>query len=95
MDAVLGVGDTSPEFHVVGYCDLVIQGLTSGAVKLQYLLDKTTALPSPAWTDFPDGSFSTNIFNTVFLSQHGVYMRFVGVANNAGTYVKIAWHLND
>ena len=90
MDAVLGVGETSPEIHVTGYCDIVIQGLTAGAVKLQYLLNKTTALPAPAWTDFPDGSFSTNTFNTIFMSQHGVYFKFVGVGNNAGVYVKIA-----
>ena len=90
MDDVLGVDATSPEIHVTGYCDIVIQGLTSGSVKLQYLLNKTTALPSPVWTDFPDGSFSTDLFNTIFLSSHGVYFKWVGVGNNAGVYVKIA-----
>lgn len=90
MDVVLGVGGTSPEIHVTGYCDLVIQGLTSGVVKLQYLLNKTAALPAPAWTDFPDGSFSANTFQTIFMSAIGVYFRLVGVANNAGVYVKVA-----
>ena len=90
MDDVLGIGATSPEIHVTGYCDIVIQGLTSGSVKLQYLLSKTTELPAPVWTDFPDGSFTTDTFSTMFMSAVGVYFRFVGVTNNAGVYVKIA-----
>jgi len=90
IDAVLAANASSGEIHVTGYCDIVVQGLTSGSVKLQYLLNKTTALPAPAWTDFPDGSFSTNLFSTIFLSSHGVYFKWVGVSNNAGVYVKIA-----
>lgn len=90
MDVVLGANGESPEIHVTGYCDIVIQGWTSGSVKLQYLLDKTVAMPEPVWTDFPDGSFSENTFKTIYLCSHGVYFKFVGVANNAGVYVKIA-----
>jgi len=90
IDVVLGANESSNKFHVTGYCDVIISGLTSGAVKLQYLLHPTVALPVPAWTDFPDGSFSTNLFSTIFLSSHGVYFRWVGVSNNAGVYVKIA-----
>jgi len=90
IDVVLGANESSDKFHVTGYCDVIISGLTSGAVKLQYLLHPTAALPIPAWTDFPEGSFSENTFKTIYLCSHGVYFKFVGVANNAGVYVKIA-----
>ncbi len=33
VDAVLGVGESSPSMLLVGNCDLVISGLTGGAVK--------------------------------------------------------------
>lgn len=94
VDDVLGVGDSSPSMLLVGKCDLIISGLSSGAVKLQYLLTPTTALAAPAWTDFPDGSFTEDIYKTIFVSEHGVQFRFTGVANNAGVYVRLARYLN-
>lgn len=93
IDAVLGVGESSSDFLVNGYCDIVVSGLTAGAVKMQYMLSKTTALPVPTWTDFPDGSFTTDVFNTVFISADDVRVKMVGVANNAGVYVRITKHL--
>ena len=94
VDSVLGVGESSPSMLLVGNCDVVVSGLSAGAVKLQYLLTPTTALPSPAWTDFPDGSFTEDIYKTIFVSEHGVQFRFTGVANNAGVYVRLARYLN-
>ena len=95
IDAVLGVNGISPSFLLVGNCDVIVSGLTAGAVKLQYRLSPTVALPAPAWTDFPDGSFSANVYQTIFISDHGVIFRLVGVANNAGVYVRMAKFMND
>ena len=94
VDKVIGVGEASPEFLVVGYCDILASGITTGAIKLQYKLPPSTELPAPAWTDFPDGSYTADFYKTVFLSEHGVIMRLLGVANNAGVYVRIARYLN-
>jgi hypothetical protein len=94
MDDIIGVGESSPEFLAIGYCDVCIQGLSAGAVKIQYKLPATPVLTAPAWTDFPDGSFTADFFQTIFFSQHGVYIKFVGVANNANVYVKAARHNN-
>lgn len=94
MDVVLTTGATSPEFLAVGNCDLLIQGLAAGTIKLQYKLPVTVALPVPAWVDFPDGSFTTNIFQTIFFSEHGIKLRFVGVGNTNTSYVKISRFLN-
>ncbi len=94
VDSVLGVGETSASMLLVGYCDLVISNLTAGAVKLQYLLPPTAALAAPAWTDFPDGNFTAPVYKTIFISEHGVQFRFVGVANNADVYVRMARYLN-
>jgi hypothetical protein len=94
VDAVLGVDESSPAFLVVGNCDVVVQGLTSGAVKLQYKLTKTAALPSPAWTDMPDSTFTVDTYKTIFISEHGVTCRLTGASNNAGVYVRLAKFLN-
>ena len=95
VDAVLGVNGTSPTALLVGNCDVVVQGLLAGAVKLQYKLTPTTALPSPAWVDFPDGSFTTDTYMTVFISDHGVLFRLQGVSNNDGVYVRMAKFMNN
>jgi hypothetical protein len=94
VDAELDENDSSPSFLAVGYCDVVISGLTSGSVKLQYLLKPTTALPSPAWTDMPEGSFSADTYTTLFFSEHGVNLRLTGVSNNDGVYVRMASFVN-
>lgn len=93
-DSILGTNGASSPFLAVGYCDICIQGLTSGAVKLQYLLPPTMLLPTPTWADFPDGSYTEDTFETIFISQHGVHVRFLGVSNNGSVYVKIARHNN-
>jgi hypothetical protein len=90
IDAALGVNASSASFFAAGYCDLIVQGLSAGAVKLQYKLSPTTALPSPAWVDFPDGSFSADTYTTLFFSEHGVRLRMTGVSNNDGVYVRVS-----
>ena len=94
VDAVLGVNASSPSFLAVGYCDVVVQGLSAGAVKLQYMLKPTTALPAPAWVDFPDGSFAADTYTTLFFSEHGVNLRMTGVSNNDTVYVRMASFVN-
>jgi hypothetical protein len=94
VDAVLDVDESSPSFLAVGYCDIVVQGLSAGSVKLQYKLKPTTALPAPAWVDFPDGSFSADTYTTVFFSEHGVNLRLTGVGNNDTVYVRLASFVN-
>lgn len=95
VDAVLGIGESSPDFLLTGNCDIIVQGLTAGAVKLQYRLTPTAALPAPAWADFPDGNFTADTYQTIFISEHGVNFKLVGVANNAGVYVRMAKFMND
>lgn len=94
MEAVLTANSSSSAFLAIGYCDVCIQGITAGAVKIQYKLPKTVLLTNPAWTDFPDGSYTADMFQTIFFSQHGVEIRFTGVGNNAAIYVKAARHNN-
>lgn len=94
VDTIIGVGEASTSMVIVGNCDLVISGLSAGAVKLQYKLPKTAVLTVPAWTDFPDGSFTEDVYKTIFISEHGVEMRCLGVANNAGVYIRFARYLN-
>ena len=94
VDKVIGVDEASPSFLVVGNCDVLVQGLTSGSVVLQYKLTKTDELPSPAWTNFPDGVFTADTYKTVFISEHGVQCRLLGVSNNASVYVRLSRYLN-
>jgi len=94
IDAVLAAGEESVPFMVVGNCDILVSGLTAGSVALQYKLTPTTALPDPQWTLFPEGTFTTDIYKTVFISEHGVLCKLVGQGNNAGTYVRLSRYLN-
>ena len=94
MDALVATDQVSPEFLAIGYCDIAVQNLLAGTMKLQYKLPVTANLPAPEWKDFPDGAFTTDTFQTIFVSQHGVMVRFVGVANNTSVYVKAARHNN-
>jgi len=95
VDAEIDANESTGAFLAVGYCDVSISGLTSGSVKIQYLLTPTTALPSPAWTDLPDGSYSADTYTTVFFSEHGVKIRLTGVSNNDGVYCRMARMLNN
>lgn len=94
VEASLGVGESSAGFLIVGQCDVLVEGLTAGAVKLQYKLPPSTLKAAPAWTDFPDESYTTDVYKTVFISEHGVQLRLTGVANNAATYVRLGRYLN-
>lgn len=94
VDTILAANASSAAFLTVGYCDIVISGLTSGSVKLQYKLPPTAVLTAPAWTDFPDGSFTEDAYRTIFVSEHGVQMRLTGVSNNANVYVRLARYIN-
>lgn len=95
VDAVLGAGESSEGIVVVGQCDILVSGLTGGQVNLQYKLSKTPNLPSPDWTDFPEGSFTSDVYKTVFISEHGIKCRLTGVGNNAGVYVRLGRFLNN
>jgi len=94
VETLLGVGEASSEFLIVGNCDVLVENLTAGSVKLQYKLPPSTLKAVPAWTDFPDGLFTTATYKTVFISEHGVTMRVLGVANNADVYVRLSRYLN-
>ena len=94
VETLLGVGQASSEFLIVGNCDILVENLTSGSVKLQYKLPPSTLKAVPAWTDFPGGLFTTAIYKTVFISEHGVIMRVLGVGNNANVYVRLSRYLN-
>jgi len=94
VDKILGVNESSPSFLIVGNCDIVVSGLSAGAVKLQYKLPPTAVLTEPAWTDFPNKSFTADTYSSIFVSEHGVQMRLTGVSNNAGVYVRLARYLN-
>lgn len=94
VDAVIDENESSPSMLLVGNCDIVISGLTSGSVKLQYLLPPTVALPSPAWTDYPADAFTEDAYKTLFISEHGVQFRLTGVSNNDSVYVRMARYLN-
>lgn len=93
IEATLGTGDASPGFLVVGNCDILVEGLSSGSVKLQYKLPPSVIKESPAWTDFPGGEFTADIYKSVFISEHGVELRLLGVGNDE-CYVRIARYLN-
>ncbi len=94
VDKLLGAGESTDGILMVGYCDFLISGLSSGAVKLQYLLKPTAVLIAPTWTDFPDMSFTADVYKTVFISEHGTLLRLTGVANNAGVYCRLSRFLN-
>lgn len=94
-DKLLGVGEECDEIIVIGQCDIVIHGLTSGSVKLQYKLTDSDEIPDNNFWDHPIGVFSGDVFKTIFVSSIGVKCKLVGVGNNSGTYVRISRHLNN
>lgn len=95
VDKVLGLGEETEGFIVVGNCDIQVQGLTSGSVKLQYKSGATPALPVPSYVDFPDAEFTEDTYKTIFMSDNQTRFKLVGVGNNSGVYVKISRFLND
>jgi hypothetical protein len=96
VEAILGVDESCAQFLITGKCDILVEGLTSGAVQLQYKLPKSTVKTAPAWTAWPGtgGTFTADAYKTVFLSEHGVLCRLTGVSNNNGVYVRIGRYNN-
>lgn len=80
---VIGVNGSSDYFLVHGECDLLILGLTSGSVKVQALLPGEAAL-----VDLPGLSYTTDSFETIYVSEDQVKLRFTGVGNNADVTVR-------
>ena len=93
VDANLGATDSTDAIVINGQCDVLIQGLTGGSVKLQYRLGPTDVLTAPAWQDFPGGSFSEDVYKTVFISEDQVWLRLTGVSAAGTPYVRLARHL--
>jgi hypothetical protein len=83
LKATLGAGESSRYFLVNGNCDILISGLTAGSVKLEALFQGEVAP-----IDLPGGSFNADIFETIFISEDQVRLRFTGVGNNAGVVVR-------
>jgi len=94
VDEVIGVGGETAPFIAKGMCDIIIQGLSAGAVKLQYMVRPTAAMPSPTWNDIPDGSFTADTMQTLFLSSSFIKVKLLGVANNANVYCRIDREVN-
>lgn len=94
-DKTLGVDEECDEIIVIGKCDIVVHGLTTGSVKLQYKLTETDELPSPTYWDHPIGEFTEDTFCTIFVSSVGVKCKLIGATNNDGVYVRLSRHLND
>lgn len=90
VDKVMAPGGETDDIAVVGQCDILVQGLTSGSVKLQYLPPATEELPAPEFSDFPDGEFTEDVYKTIFMSDGRVRFKLVGIGNNDGVYAKIA-----
>lgn len=89
MADTLATGGTSEEFLVVGQCDIWVSNLTGGSVKLQIKFPDESS-----FRDVPGESYAANIYKTIFISEHGVAVRLVGVGNSADTYVRLARFLN-
>ena len=95
VEGLLDDTDTTDAIIGEGQFDVVVEGLTSGSIKLQYKLPKVkdSVIYDPDWVDFPDGEFVTDVYKTVFISEAGVFLRALGSGNNSGVYVRIAKHL--
>jgi hypothetical protein len=91
VEGVIDAGEsTAGGFIISGNCDVVVEGLTAGSIKLQYKLRPSPLNASPDWKDFPDGSFTEDTFKTLYISSAGVYGRLTSDGGNDGVYVKIS-----
>lgn len=91
VEGVLDAGESTQEgFIISGNCDVIVEGLTAGSIKLQYKLRPSPLNASPAWADFPDGEFSADTFKSLYISSSGVYGRLTSSGGNDGVYVKLA-----
>jgi len=89
-ESTLGVGGDSASFEPNGSkFDIIIQGITSGTVKLQYKLPVSAIKDTPVWTDFPNGTYSADTYTSIEVVSKNVQFRLLGVDNNAGIYIKM------
>ena len=87
--ATLGANESTDPFILVGTCDIWIDNLNSGAVKLQIRHGA-----GGSWKDVPDASYTSDVFKTIFISEDQVYGRLTGVSNNAAVYARLGRYLN-
>lgn len=91
VEGVIDAGESTRDgFIASGNCDIIVEGLTTGTIKLQYKLRPSTLNPTPDWKDIPDGSFTSDTFQTLYISSTGVYCRLTSDGGNDNVYVKIA-----
>jgi hypothetical protein len=90
MEDTIGGVEASDEFLLVGNCDIWVSGRTSGSVKLQIKFPGAGKI----FQDVPGESYAVDTSKTIFISEHGVMGRLVGVSCNAGVYVRLARFLN-
>lgn len=94
VDKFLSGADETDSIKLVGNCDIIIQGMESGSVTLQYKLKKTDVLVSPTWEIHPNGIFTENTAKTVFISDYGNRYKLVSVDTNAETYARLSYFIN-
>lgn len=87
-DYLLDANGVSDKFPAIGACEFIIQGLTTGIIKIQYLIPKTPTMTSPEWVDYPGLSFISDTYRKVYLSTEGVYFRAVSVGSNDNVYIR-------
>lgn len=83
--STLAANGSSSYLIINGSCDILVKGLTAGSIKLQAIFPEDT---TPI--DIPDGSFTADVFKTIFISEDQVKVRLTGVSNNAGVIVRLA-----
>jgi len=94
VDKFLDGTDETDPIKLVGYCDIIIQGMESGTVTLQYKLKKTDVLDSPEWFPHPNGIFTEDTAKTVFISDYGNQYKLTSVGTNAETYARLSYFIN-
>lgn len=94
VDKVIAAGEETDPLVAKGMCDIIIQGLSSGAVQLQYKVRPTDEMPSPTWELVPNGEFTSDTMETLFVSSSFIKIKLKGVLNNAGVYCRIDREVN-
>lgn len=85
VDATLAANASTDPLILIGNCDIWIDTLTSGAVKLQIRHGS-----GGTWKDVPDASYTEDVFKTIFISGDQVYGRLTGVSNSTSVYVRLS-----
>jgi hypothetical protein len=88
-DTITGV-EASDELLLVGNCDVWISGITGGSVKLQLKFPGA----GQTWRDVPDEEYTADTWKTIFISEHGVFFRLLGVSATGSVYTRLARFLN-